>query len=145
MQGKNLKLYFENHPVVKVAMVLVIMSICVPTDVCSNTIYPWSFLGRTSGRINNHLMDKFVNLARNGKNFHPVCGSRTELLDINQSLLVIYIPHNTFFLLLFTRKIRRWYPCSSQCRSLIKLSGNYLGMDSENKVNCYDINKINTN
>ena len=71
MQGKNLKLYFESHAVVKVAMVLVIMSICIPTDVCSNTISPLSFVGRTSGRINSHLMDKIMNLATKGKNFHP--------------------------------------------------------------------------
>ena len=81
MQGKNLKLYFESHAIVKVAMVLVIANICIPTEVCSKTISPLSFVGRTSGRINGHLMDKIMNLAMKGEKFPPVWFSRTELLN----------------------------------------------------------------
>ena len=72
MQGQNFNLYFERHAVVKVAKVLVIVSICIPTDVCSKTISPMTFVGRTSGKINSHLMEKLMNeVAAKGKNLHP--------------------------------------------------------------------------
>ena len=61
--------YFHSgiHTIVKLAIVLVLMNICTPPQVCSKSILPMSLLGRTNGRINNHIYNKILNPAMKGK------------------------------------------------------------------------------
>ena len=67
MKEKTFKHFWNLSLAVKIGLVLVIMNLCPPSKVCSKTIVPLSFLGRTTGRVNNHMMDKIMNLYLKGK------------------------------------------------------------------------------
>jgi len=62
MRNKTLEQYCNLSVALKFGLVLLILNLCYPAQVCSKNIVPLSFLGRTTGRINNHMLDKLINL-----------------------------------------------------------------------------------
>ena len=67
MKSKTLEQYCNLSVALKFSLVLLILNLCYPAQVCSKNIVPLSFLGRTTGRINNHMLDKLINLYQKGK------------------------------------------------------------------------------
>ena len=67
MKNKTLEQYCNLSVAIKFGLVLLVLNLCYPAQVCSKNIVPLSFLGRTTGRINNHMLDKLINLYQKGK------------------------------------------------------------------------------
>ena len=66
MKEKTLDQYLNFSLVVKIGLIALILNLCYPPHVCSKSIVPLSLVGRTSGRVNNHMMDKLMNLYLKG-------------------------------------------------------------------------------
>ena len=66
MKEKTFKHYRNLSNAVKIGLVLVILNLCHPCEVSSKIIVPLSFLGRTNGRVNNHMMDQLMNMYLKG-------------------------------------------------------------------------------
>ena len=56
-----------HHTVVPIAVFLIFLSLHLAEQVHSRAFNPMSFIGRTPGKVNNHLLDKIVKLTHAGK------------------------------------------------------------------------------
>ena len=70
MKEKTLHNYLNLSLAVKIGLIAFILNLCYPAHVCSKNIVPLSLLGRTTGRVNNHMMDKLMNLYLKGRKWH---------------------------------------------------------------------------
>ena len=70
MKEKSLDQYLNFSLVVKIGLIALILNLCYPAHVRSKSIVPLSLVGRTSGRVNNHMMDKLMNLYLKGRKWH---------------------------------------------------------------------------
>jgi len=70
MKEKTLDRYLNLSLFVKIGLIAFILNLCYPAHVSSKNIVPLSLLGRTTGRVNNHMMDKLMNLYLKGRKWH---------------------------------------------------------------------------
>ena len=105
MKEKTLNQYLNFSLVVKIGVVALILNLCYPAHVCSKNIVPLSLLGRTTGRVNNHMMDKLVNLYLKGMKWDEgTVRNNIDLKNINHTSFMRSI---LFIELVFRRRTRR--------------------------------------